>query len=72
MKLLQETLLEYGLGDWLSRDPMGEDIGTNLYQYTWNNPLSWVDLFGLAPSLHRRLALPLPLRISGGTMDLVA
>lgn len=34
-------------GRWLSRDPIGEDGGTNLYGYVGNNPTNWVDPFGL-------------------------
>jgi RHS repeat-associated protein len=35
------------LGRWLSRDPMGESMGTNLYGYVGNNPISGVDPLGL-------------------------
>lgn len=34
------------LGRWLSRDPIGESIGTNLYVYANNNPVSFVDPLG--------------------------
>lgn len=41
--------LEYTslLGRWISRDPIGEDAGTNLYQYVSNNPISNWDPLGL-------------------------
>jgi uncharacterized protein RhaS with RHS repeats len=32
---------------WLSRDPLGERGGINLYGYVRNNPVVWFDPFGL-------------------------
>jgi RHS repeat-associated protein len=47
-------LLYYGLrylrtstGGWPNRDPIAERGGRNLYGFVDNNPLMWVDLFGL-------------------------
>lgn len=37
------------LGRWLSRDPIGESGGMNLYRYANNNPVNWTDLDGLCP-----------------------
>lgn len=34
-------------GKWLSRDPVGENAGTNLFAYVGNNPVSFVDPLGL-------------------------
>ena len=36
------------LGRWLSRDPIGEAGGINLYGYVGNNPVNYVDELGLA------------------------
>jgi hypothetical protein len=35
-----------GVGCWLSRDPMGEAGGLNLYGYVGNNPISFIDPLG--------------------------
>jgi hypothetical protein len=35
------------LGRWLSRDPIGEDGGINLYGYVGNDPVNGVDPLGL-------------------------
>ncbi|NGX48143.1 MAG: hypothetical protein K1000chlam3_01533, partial [Chlamydiae bacterium] len=35
-------------GKWISPDPMGDLDGPNLYVYCRNNPLTYVDYFGLA------------------------
>lgn len=37
------------IGRWLSRDPLGEFGGINLYAYVANDPLGSVDFLGLAP-----------------------
>jgi RHS repeat-associated protein len=36
-----------GLGRWISRDPITEDGGINLYVYVANSPVNYVDLLGL-------------------------
>jgi RHS repeat-associated protein len=38
------------LGRWLSRDPLGETIGLNLYDYVLNNPINWFDPYGACPN----------------------
>jgi RHS repeat-associated protein len=39
------------LGRWLSRDPLGQSAGTNLYGYVMNNPISRIDPLGLEPTV---------------------
>jgi RHS repeat-associated protein len=39
------------VGQFVTRDPIGVAGGVNLYSYTTNNPLSFNDPSGLAPSL---------------------
>jgi RHS repeat-associated protein len=36
------------LGRWISRDPLEEEVGPNLYAYAANNPIMNIDPFGLA------------------------
>jgi RHS repeat-associated protein len=36
-------------GKWLTRDPIPERGGMNLYAYVDNNPINYIDLSGLAP-----------------------
>lgn len=40
------------LGRWLSRDPMEEEAGNNLYAYVMNNPISYSDPLGLQMGFH--------------------
>ena len=36
-----------GIGRWMSRDPLAEDISINLYAYVENDPINWEDSLGL-------------------------
>jgi RHS repeat-associated protein len=36
-------------GRWLSKDPIREEGGVNLYAHVGGNPVNWVDLLGLRP-----------------------
>jgi RHS repeat-associated protein len=45
---------------WLSRDPIEEDGGINLYGYAGNNPVSWIDPLGLAVYVGEHTVLGLP------------
>ena len=38
-----------GLGNWMSRDPLGEAGGLNLYGYVGNDPVNMMDADGLVP-----------------------
>jgi RHS repeat-associated protein len=40
------------LGRWLSRDPIGEAGGVNLYGYCFGDPISWIDPLGLVPNTY--------------------
>ena len=49
-------LIDYGLryyfsalGKWLNRDPIGEEGGLNLYGFVLNDPVNFVDPWGLIP-----------------------
>jgi len=39
-----------GIPYWLSRDPIAENGGINLYAYVNNDPINWLDFDGLAGS----------------------
>jgi RHS repeat-associated protein len=39
------------LGRWLSRDPLGEVAGLNLYAYCGNNPVRFIDKYGLETTI---------------------
>jgi RHS repeat-associated protein len=47
--------VDFAGGRWLSRDPIAEQGGINLYGYVGGNPVNWVDPLGLdaitAPSM---------------------
>lgn len=38
---------DVNLGRWITRDPVGEEGGVNLYGYVNNNPINWTDTLGL-------------------------
>lgn len=55
--LLITTVASFGMydpstGRWISRDPIGENGGWNLYAYCDNNPINRIDFLGLDASLN--------------------
>ena len=50
MYLTLHRAYDPGVGRWLSRDPIGEQGGGNLYAYVSGNPLNLVDQLGLCPN----------------------
>jgi RHS repeat-associated protein len=44
---VRHRFLHQSLGRWLSRDPIGEEGGINLYAYAGNAPVGSIDPFGL-------------------------
>jgi RHS repeat-associated protein len=47
--LTQYRIYDPRTGRWLSRDPIEEEGGINLYGYVGGDPLNWVDPLGLSP-----------------------
>jgi len=50
--------LNAGIGHWMSRDPLGEAGGLNLYGFVGNSPVNAVDPLGLARIMYRYLDNP--------------
>jgi proteasome lid subunit RPN8/RPN11 len=42
------------MGRWISRDPIGENGGINLYGMVGNNSINWVDVLGLSFSVKKK------------------
>lgn len=50
------------LGRWINRDPMGENGGINLYDYSNGNPVNFIDPDG-------RIPIFIPIILTGGTIS---
>jgi len=57
---------------WLSRDPIGEDGGINLYTYVLNNPLNATDPMGLCGPLTPLCAFVLENAVAINTVGIAA
>lgn len=60
-----------GTGRWLSKDPIEESGGSNLYAFVYNRPTMMIDRFGLTPTLPGPVAPTQPMPVPGipGTPD---
>lgn len=55
-------------GRWISRDPIEEEGGLNLYGYVENNPINWVDPLGLYAQVTvkgNNITIAIPIRYIG-------
>ena len=55
--LFGQRYYEPGTGSWITRDPVAEEGGINLYSYVKGNPTNFVDEDGLKPKKHSRLPI---------------
>jgi RHS repeat-associated protein len=55
--LTEYRALDASTGGWLSRDPMGEDGGVDLYGYVADDPIDLTDILGLAPCCNWTLSI---------------
>jgi RHS repeat-associated protein len=65
-----------GLGRWLSRDPIQELDGLNLYVFVLNNPINMIDLLGLDANVMvsgSNVTIEIPINYSGegATQDVI-
>jgi RHS repeat-associated protein len=63
--------LQPSLGTWISRDPISEDGGYNLYTMANNSPVNQIDFYGLDPEadIIERLDILMPKRARTGSAD---
>ena len=79
---IETGLLYYGfrhyhpeLGRWLSRDPIAEDGGLNLYGFNYNDPINFIDILGYKPrsemGFFERMAFDASNKVTGGAPNSV-
>jgi RHS repeat-associated protein len=59
------------MGRWISRDPMEDDDGLNLYAYVSSDPANWTDSTGLSRGMPAARPRPQPVPIRPGQIGAV-
>jgi RHS repeat-associated protein len=52
LHLVLYRVYDADLGRWISRDPIGEAGGINIYAYVGDNPVTWIDPLGLEADIY--------------------
>ncbi len=71
LALQAQAMYDPGQGRWVSRDPIGERGGVNLYRFVGNNGIDRADVLGLTPSKCCLKSLTINHRGVAGTTDMM-